>query len=123
MIAYKPIQRTRIELGQFSPFINPMEITGDQTPMTTPSPSAPASGAQSPTKAVLVATSLLMTGISAATAYVGVSYGMEKGRSDVKRALGWTVGVLGALSGLVRFVGTGALLFMPEGGYMARNRT
>jgi hypothetical protein len=119
MIPFKPFLRARIELGQFSPFVNPMEITGDQTPTTPPSPST---GLKNPVKPVLVLTGLALTGISAATAYVGISYGMEKGRSDIKRALGWTVGVLGALSGLVRLVGTGAMLFMPEPGTMAGRR-
>jgi len=112
MTPWKPIAPARIELGQFSPFVNPMEVTGDQTPTTPPQSLAPA---QKPSiKPIAVLTGLAMTGISAATAYVGISYGMEKGRSDMKRALGWTVGVLGALSGLVRLVGTGAMLFMKE---------
>lgn len=110
-----PFQPARIELGQFSPFVNPMEITGSDTPTTPPSnSSSPSSGPKIPVKPILVITGLALSGISAATAYVGISYGMEKGRSDVKRALGWTVGVLRALSGLVRLVGTGAALLMPE---------
>lgn len=120
MIPYKPFTRARIELGQFSPFINPMEVTGDQTPMTPPASTAPA--APKDIKPILVLTGLAMTGLSAATAYVGISYGMEKNKSDLKRAVGWTVGVLGALSGVVRLIGTAAVLFMSTPAPMAGRR-
>lgn len=111
----RTIERARIGLGQFSPFINPFEVTGDQTPTTTPSPSVQAGpGPISSVKPILVLGGLAMTALSAATAYVGVSYGMDKSKKDLQRAIGWTVGVVGALSGLVRLGGTAAVLFMPE---------
>lgn len=111
---YNGLERARIELGQFSPFINPFEVTGDQVPMTTPSPSVQAAaGPMSAVKPILVLAGLAMTGLSAATAYVGVSYGMDKTKKDLQRAIGWTVGVAGVLSGLVRLAGTAAVLFMP----------
>jgi hypothetical protein len=58
---------------------------------------------------VTVLTGLALTGLSAATAYVGINYGMNKKNTDFQRALGWTVGVIGVMSGLVRLVGTGVL--------------
>lgn len=53
-----------------------------------------------------------MAALSAATAYVGMSYGMDKGKKDLQRAVGWTVGVVGALSGLARLATTTAVIFM-----------
>lgn len=102
------------QLGQFSSFVNPFEVTGETTPMTPPS-AAPSPAAQDLgiIKPVAVLTGLALTGLSAATAYVGIDYGTDKKNSDLKRALGWTVGVIGALSGLVRLAGTTALLFIP----------
>ncbi len=108
MMPYRPIARARIELGQFAPFVSPGEITGDKAPTTPPQTTAPAA-VKPGLKTMVVLTGLAMTGISAATAYVGIQYGMEKGRSEGQRALGWTVGVIAALGGLVRLVATGAL--------------
>lgn len=119
MRPYTPYNRmigqARIELGQFSPFINPFEVTGDQAPMTTPpAPSGSAIvGPAASLKPVMVLTGLAMAGLSAATAYVGVAYGMDKTKKDLQRAIGWTVGVAGALTGLVRLAATTALMFMP----------
>jgi hypothetical protein len=118
MRPYTPYNRTieaaRIGLGQFSPFINPFEVTGEQVPRTTPSPSGQtAAGPGSSIKPILVLGGLAMAGLSAATAYVGVSYGMDKTKKDLQRAIGWTVGVVGALSGLARLIGTAAVLLIP----------
>ena len=118
MNAYRPIQGMR--LGQFSAYINPFEVTGDQTPMTPPSPGAPP---PNPVKTVMVLSGLGATALSAATAYVGVKYGMNKGNKDFQRALGWTVGVVGALSGIVRLIGTGALLLVPASPVPAQQTT
>lgn len=109
----RTIERARIGLGQFSPFINPFEVTGDQTPTTAPSPSMQAAGPGSAIKPIVVLTGLMLTGLSAATAYVGVSYGMDKSKKDLQRAIGWTVGVAGVLSGLVRLAGTAIAMFVP----------
>lgn len=106
--SYRPVERTRISLGQFSPFINPFEVTGESTPMTPPS-ATPAPG---PYKTGIILGGLAMTALSAATAYVGISYGMDKHKKDLQRALGWTVGVIGALSGLVRMAVTTGVMFM-----------
>lgn len=65
------------------------------------------------TKTVAVLSGIALTGISAATAYIGISYGMEKNRKTVQKILGWTVGVLGAISGIARLTGTVAELFTP----------
>lgn len=114
--SYRPIMPARIGLGQFSPFINPFDVTGESAPTTPPAQPAAASsvkGPESVIKTTAVLTGLALTGLSAATAYVGISYGMDEGKKDMQRALGWTVGVIGALSGLVRLAGTTALLFMP----------
>lgn len=109
----RTIDQARIGLGQFSPFINPFEVTGDQSPMTTPAPTGPGGSIPSGSlKPIVVLTGLALTGLSAATAYVGISYGMDKTKKDLKRALGWTVGVAGVLSGLVRLAGTAAVLFV-----------
>jgi len=109
----RTIEPARIGLGQFSPFINPFEVTGDQTPTTTPSPSVQAAGPASAIKPIVVLTGLMLTGLSAATAYVGMSYGMDKSKKDLQRAIGWTVGVAGVLTGLVRLAGTTAALLIP----------
>jgi hypothetical protein len=100
-------------LGQFSPFINPFEVTGEAAPTTPPAPTVAAKGPEDVVKSVKVLTNLALTGLSAATAYVGISYGLDKGKKDLQRALGWTVGVVGALSSLVRLARTTALLFVP----------
>lgn len=117
MNPFTPYNRTlepaRIGLGQFSPFINPFEVTGDQAPKTTPPPTGPGAGPVASLKPVIVLTGLALTALSAATAYVGVSYGMDKTKKDLKRAIGWTVGVAGVLSGLVRLAGTAAVLLVP----------
>lgn len=109
------IEQARIGLGQFSSFINPFEVTGDQVPTTTPPvPSgSPIMGPAPSFKPVLILSGLAMAGLSAATAYVGIAYGMDKTKKDLQRAIGWTVGVAGALAGLVRLAGTTALLFIP----------
>lgn len=78
-----------------------------------PAAKPPAPAAPSVSKPAAVITGLALTGLSAAIAYVGISYGMEKKNSDFKRALGWTVGVLGVIQGLGRLVGTAALAFTP----------
>jgi hypothetical protein len=105
--SYRPIEQARITLGQFSPFIDPVGVTGDLTPMTPPS-AAPAG----PVKTAVVLAGVAMTALSAATAYVGMSYGLDKRNKNLQRALGWTVGVVGALSGLARLATTTAVLFM-----------
>lgn len=113
--SYRPIAQARIGLGQFSPFINPFEVTGESAPTTISPPSAmPAQGPGDVVKPIAVLTGLALTGLSAATAYVGVSYGLDRSKKDLQRVLGWTVGVVGALSGLVRLVGTTALMFIPS---------
>jgi len=38
---------------------------------------------------------------------------MDKSKKDLQRAIGWTVGVAGVLSGLVRLAGTTAALLIP----------
>lgn len=114
---HRPIAPARIGLGQFSPFINPFEVTGESSPVTPPAPTPSTKGPESAVKTAMVLGGLAMAGLSAATAYVGISYGMDKGKKDLQRALGWTVGVIGALSGLVRLVGTTALLLVPSGGF------
>lgn len=115
--SYRPIATARIGLGQFSPFINPFEVTGETAPTTPPSPSTPSrKGPEEVVKTTIVLTKLALTGLSAATAYVGISYGMDDGKKDLQRAIGWTVGVIGALSGLVRLASTTAILFVPTSG-------
>lgn len=112
----RPIQQARIGLGQFSSFVNPFEVTGDATPTTPPTPTeTPAvAPAQGPAKTLLVLTGLALTGLSAATAYVGINYGTERKNTDLQRALGWTVGVIGVMSGLVRLAGTTVLALTPS---------
>lgn len=105
--SYRPIEQARISLGQFSAFIDPVGVTGDSTPTTPPSP-----GPEQAVKTGVVIAGLGMTILSAATAYVGVSYGMDKHKKDLQRAIGWTVGVVGALSGLARLAGTVGMLFI-----------
>lgn len=105
--SYRPIEQARITLGQFSPFIDPAGVTGLTTPTTPPS-AAPAG----PLKTTIVLAGMAMTALSAATAYVGVSYGMDKGKKNLQRAIGWTVGVVGALSGVARLATTAGVLFM-----------
>lgn len=113
-----PIQQGRIGLGQFTSFLAPMDAEGPAippAPVTAP-PAAPAVAAPrtGPTKTMAVITGLALTGLSAATAYVGISYGMDKDNTNIQRAVGWTVGVVGVLSGLVRLAGTTILAAVPE---------
>lgn len=80
-----------------------------------PAPVPPTVAPPSVSRPVTVLTGLALTGLSAATAYVGINYGMNKKNTDLQRALGWTVGVIGVMSGLVRMVGTAVLaLSSPE---------
>lgn len=99
--SYRAIAPARIGLGQFAPFINPFEVTGDPTPTTPGSPAPAATG-----KPVAVLTGLMLTGLSAATAYIGISYGQEKNRKNIQRAIGWTVGLISIFVGLDRFGNT-----------------
>lgn len=107
-----PIRQSRISLGNFSSFINPFSITGDTIP-TTPPGSTPSDG-KDLVKPVAVLTALALTGLSAATAYVGISYGLDSKKKTFQRAVGWTVGVVGAMSSLVRLMGTVALILIPS---------
>jgi hypothetical protein len=111
----RAIEPARIGLGQFSPFINPFEVTGDQAPTTASRPPSGSAivGPGPSIKPAMVLGGLAMAGLSAATAYVGVSYGMDKTKKKLQRAVGWTVGVAGALAGIVRLAATTAILFMP----------
>lgn len=121
--SYRPIATARIGLGQFSPFINPFEVTGETAPTTPPSPSTPSrKGPEEVVKTVSVLRGLALTGLSVATAYVGISYGMDKGKKDLQRAVGWTVGVIGALSGLGRLVSTMALMVIQTNSEMSGRR-
>lgn len=118
---YSPIERARIGLGQFSPFINPFEVTGESpTPAVPPTSALPsvqdaaaiAKAAGGIVKTTVVLTGLGLTLLSAATAYVGISFGLDKKQTNVERALGWTVGVVGALSGVTRLGTTLGALFI-----------
>jgi hypothetical protein len=77
---------------------------------------APAAAASGPgvMKPAAVLTGLALTGLAAATAYVGINYGMDKKNTDFQRALGWTIGVVSAIQGLGRLAGTAVLAFMPS---------
>lgn len=112
--SYRAIAPARIGLGQFAPFINPFEVTGDPTPTTSGVPAPNASGATS--KPVAVLTGLMLTGLSAATAYIGISYGQEKNRKNIQRAIGWTVGVVSVFVGIGRLGSTMTKLFGKETG-------
>jgi hypothetical protein len=96
---HRPLYRGGIRLGQA---VTPA--------LPSPAPLVP----PSVTKPVTVLTGLALTGLSAATAYVGINYGMNKKNTDLQRAVGWTVGVIGVMSGLVRLAGTAILALMPS---------
>lgn len=101
---YRPMPYPRLKLGQTSAFddmISPSNGVENQVV-----------GANT-IKTVGILSGLALTGLSAATAYVAISYGMEKNRKTFQKILGWTVGVLGAVSGLARLASTGALIMTP----------
>lgn len=94
---HRPLYRGGLRLGQaVAPAVVPT--------VAPPSVSKPAA----------VLTGIALTGLSAATAYVGINYGMNKRNTDIQRALGWTVGVIGVMSGLVRLAGTAILALAPS---------
>lgn len=95
----------RRHLGQLSPFIAPGEAV---VPTTAPSPTTP-----SMAKPIAVVAGLGLTALSAASAYVGINYGMDKKNTGLQRALGWTVGVIGVMSGIARLFGTALIAFTP----------
>lgn len=92
----KPIPVRHLRLGQ----------TADV--FTASAPAAPGKS-QDATKPLFVLSGLALTALSAATAYVAISYGMQKNITPVQKALGWTIGVVGVISGLVRLAGTTAV--------------
>lgn len=101
--SYRPITPVRLKLGQMSPFDDMIAA-----------PNASGNGVSANTvKTVGVLSGLALTGLSAATAYIGISYGTEKNRKAFQRVLGWTVGVLGAVSGIGRLAATVAILATP----------
>ena len=117
---YRPLLQSRIGLGQFSPFISPFDAMAPANGGPVPPTEAPApaqatqeDGLATAMKTTAVFTGLALTGLSAATAYVGIAFGSQKNAKPFDQIAGWTVGVIGALSGLVRLVGTGVVMFAP----------
>lgn len=119
--AHRPFRQARIGLGQFSPFISPFDVmapaNGGPVPPVEPAPAAPIAGQEdglaSAMKTTAVLSGLALTGLSVATAYVGISFGSQKTAKTLDQIAGWTVGVIGAMSGLVRLIGTGVIMFSP----------
>lgn len=119
---YQPIRQSRIGLGQFSPFISPFDVMAPANggpvlpaaaPAAAPAPQAQEDGLAAAMKTTAVFSGLALTGLSAATAYVGISFGSQKNAKTFDQIAGWTIGVIGAMSGLVRLVGTGVIIFSP----------
>lgn len=108
-LSYRPIGLARIELGQFSPYIDPVQVTGDSTPTTPPS----AGPLDKAFKTGVILGGVALLAFSAATAYVGISYGKDKRQTNIERAVGWTVGVGGVLYGLNALARTAGRLVAP----------